>query len=1146
MEDDDLFAVFDGTPSKPSKDTGIVTADTKDNKQSPTASTPTSKNPHLPPSSEKLADPNTENTTKSLPVLSPSPANEQTQTATPVQASNNTTDLLNTTALSSKLKKDKVKAQVQELVKNAKKSKERDNTEDTEHVNVKRQRVEDKAQDNNKDTTTKNSKTETAEDQGVEGEDGPGKAKPKMHRPRPTSFQLRVESSGTFCTHDVSLPAGTTREDYERDSLVKTEHLANKPPAKQYKFTLDAFQQESVNALEKGESVLVAAHTSAGKTAIAEYAIAMSLREKQRVIYTSPIKALSNQKFRELQAEFHDVGLMTGDVTINPKASCLVMTTEILRSMLYRGSELVHEIAWVIFDEVHYMKDRERGVVWEETIILVPDNVRFVFLSATIPNAREFSEWICQLKKQPCHTVYTDTRPVPLQHYLFPANGNGIHLVVDETGTFHDKSFEKAIQELSSTDSQKMRDTDKGKGAKNAKNSKATDCAKLIRMIIEKNYDPLIVFAFSRRDTENYAARLAKLQLNTPEESMLVEEVFNNAMDALSEEDQKLPQLSLSLPLLQRGIGIHHSGLLPILKELVEILFQEGLIKVLFATETFAMGLNMPAKTVVFTEVRKYDGESNRLLTGAEYIQMSGRAGRRGLDDRGLTILMLDDKLEPNEAKSMLKGVADPLKSTFHLSYNMMLNLLRAEEADPEYVISRSFAQFQADAALPDNEQKMVEMVRKRATMSVNADFDQVQMYVRLMRTAEKLESDYRQIIFAPWTIRRYLEKGRLVRIYNRDDKMDYGWGCVLSFATRKILGQHDRERNTLEVCLLCVPGSDAEGRIPKAAGPAGGHWMIMECSFRWIDKVSKLKLNNVNGSYASFERKQQLGKLIAEVIGRQKSIPLMDPFDDMHIEDARLSQTVKRRAMVREQLNKDPIENSYSVHEKEELVKQYEEIAAIDNEIKAVERQVKLGKGLILTHELRQMKRVLQRLGFVNMDNIVDIKGRVAAELNTGDELVLTELMLNGYLNSMSSAVIVALLSCFVFDERLDDKTDPLINEQLSSAFRALQSVATHVARELLECKLISDLDEYLNKFNPGLMHVIYYWCLGKSFQEIAAMTTMFEGSIIRVMRRLEELLRQLSAASKGIGNSELHNAFEQASLTLKRGVAFQASLYL
>ena len=200
--------------------------------------------------------------------------------------------------------------------------------------------------------------------------------------------------------------------------------------------------------MEQRESVMVAAHTSAGKTVVAEYAIAMALRDGQRVVYTSPLKALSNQKFRELKEEFTDVGLMTGDTVINETASCLVMTTEVLRSMLYRGGEVMREVGWVIFDEIHYMRDFERGVVWEETIHFLPDAVRYVFLSATIPNAKEFAEWIVKTHDHPCHLVYTDYRPTPLEHYIFPKGGDGIYLSFDRDNKFRQDNFLKAINAI--------------------------------------------------------------------------------------------------------------------------------------------------------------------------------------------------------------------------------------------------------------------------------------------------------------------------------------------------------------------------------------------------------------------------------------------------------------------------------------------------------------------------------------------------------------------------------------------------------------------------------------------------------------------------------------------------------------------------
>ncbi|RHZ55360.1 hypothetical protein Glove_416g4 [Diversispora epigaea] len=228
-----------------------------------------------------------------------------------------------------------------------------------------------------------------------------------------------------------------------------SQHAPPSEPARTYPFELDPFQKVAIASIERSESILVSAHTSAGKTVVAEYAIAKSLRDRQRVIYTSPIKALSNQKFRELEAAFGDVGLITGDTTINPNASCLVMTTEILLTMLYRGNDIIlREVSWVIFDEIHYMRDKVRGVVWEETIILLPHQIHFIFLSATIPNAMEFAEWICKIHAQPCHVVYTDFRPTPLQHYIYPCGGEGIYQVVDELGIFKESSFLQATRLL--------------------------------------------------------------------------------------------------------------------------------------------------------------------------------------------------------------------------------------------------------------------------------------------------------------------------------------------------------------------------------------------------------------------------------------------------------------------------------------------------------------------------------------------------------------------------------------------------------------------------------------------------------------------------------------------------------------------------
>ena len=442
----------------------------------------------------------------------------------------------------------------------------------------------------------------------------------------------------------------------------------------------------------------------------------MSLRDHQRVIYTSPIKALSNQKYRELSQQFNDVGLMTGDVTINVNASCIVMTTEILRNMLYKGSEIIKEIAWVIFDEVHYMRDKVRGVVWEETMILLSNKINYVFLSATIPNAREFAMWISLIKNQPCNVIYTEFRPVPLQHYVYPSSSDDIILIVDEKGNFKEDNFNKALAQVSTRINPDNKDdmnnnkniiaelNDKSLNQKEKKlKTEEEDIKSLVDLITENDLDPAIIFCFSKDKCESLAKNLQKsgINLTTEEEKKTIEEIYICAILTLSEEDQNIPQIKSMLNILKLGIGVHHGGMIPLIRECIELIFQSGLIKILFSTETFSMGLNMPAKTVIFTEIEKFDGNKNRYITGGEYIQMSGRAGRRGLDEKGVVIVILKKKIDPEECREIMRGKSDPLNSSFSLNYNQILNLSRIEGIKCEFILKKSFRQYQSVRAIP-------------------------------------------------------------------------------------------------------------------------------------------------------------------------------------------------------------------------------------------------------------------------------------------------------------------------------------------------------------------------------------------------------------------------------------------------------------
>ncbi|KTF81436.1 hypothetical protein cypCar_00030893, partial [Cyprinus carpio] len=448
-------------------------------------------------------------------------------------------------------------------------------------------------------------------------------------------------------------------------------------PAFKYPFELDVFQKQAILRLEAHDSVFVAAHTSAGKTVVAEYAIALSQKHMTRC-------ALSNQKFRDFKTTFGDVGLLTGDVQLSPESSCLIMTTEILRSMLYNGSEVIRDLEWVIFDEVHYINDAERGVVWEEVLIMLPEHVSIILLSATVPNAVEFSEWIGRIKKRPIYVISTVKRPVPLEHYLYTGNSTKtqkeLFLLLESTGNFLTKGYYAAVEAKKERTSKHAQSF----GTKNVSqhNTTASQCfdhgvffvlvvlhqdravwQTLLNYLSQRQQTPVVAFTFSRTRCDENARSLTSLDLTSSIEKSEIHSFLQKSLTRLRGGDRQLPQILSMRDLLKRGIGVHHSGILPILKEIIEMLFSRGLVKVLFATETFAMGVNMPARTVVFDSIRKHDGTGFRNLLPARLLQ----------------------------------GKPTVLQSQFRLTYTMILNLLRVEALRVTDMMRRSFSENHRD-----------------------------------------------------------------------------------------------------------------------------------------------------------------------------------------------------------------------------------------------------------------------------------------------------------------------------------------------------------------------------------------------------------------------------------------------------------------
>eukprot|EP01064_Diplonema_japonicum_P034227 TRINITY_DN7029_c0_g1_i1.p1 TRINITY_DN7029_c0_g1~~TRINITY_DN7029_c0_g1_i1.p1 ORF type:complete len:945 (+),score=261.24 TRINITY_DN7029_c0_g1_i1:45-2879(+) len=938
-----------------------------------------------------------------------------------------------------------------------------------------------------------------------------------------------------------------------QDAGELPKRMRGREPPITFPYELDTFQKESVDALENGESVLVAAHTSAGKTTVAIYAIAMALREKQRVIYTSPIKALSNQKYGELCEKFDSVGLMTGDVTIKPESDCLVMTTEILRSMLYRGSEMLREVGCVIFDEVHYMRDKIRGVAWEETIIMLPDKVQFVFLSATIPNSQEFAEWIMHIHPgKKCRCVYTNYRPTPLQHYVYPVGADGIFMVVDEDGNFKDDTFKKAMSSVGSTpeaNKTAVATRTSGKGRKGG-NDQSASLAKIVKLIMSNRLSPCIVFSFSKKECELYALYMSKMDFNDDDEKSLVETIFNNAMEALGEEDRQLQAVTNLLPLLKRGVGIHHSGLLPILKEVVELLFSEQLIKILFSTETFAMGLNMPARTVVFTSVRKFDGTGNRWLTSGEYVQMSGRAGRRGIDDHGLAIAMIDEAVPPDVIKAMTSGQADPLLSSFHLTYNMVLNVLRVEEIDPLYIMCRSFLQFQTDRGRPKLEAEIKDFEEKMGQITIPQE-DVVQEYFKSKSQLEKYTEECRKVITQPGNCVKFLQSGRIVRVKTTDGT-DYDWGVLLSCNAHEKMGEDGltvQKVYTLDV-LVHVYDEASRASHPTSDGrpapcPSGQGNGVMEVCYFGLNELVQISTMRVYVP-ASLQSAEQKSKMLRSLQAARENangnFPALNPVTDMGIKDASLPKILKRIEILAKQMRS----NECFETENRELtaaMDRYGKKEQLQMHVDGLKKQLKTSKKVVLQKELKGMLRVLRRLEYTNKDNIVRMKGRVATEISTSDEneLLLCELVFANVFKTLTSHQLAALLSALVTSEKNQEGWNP--KEEFKEPLQLLYEIDKKIVDVMKESDLPAPENEGIK---PALLDVTYAWMNGTKFSDICSMTDVYEGSIIRMLRRLEELLRQLASATKVIGDEELFTKFMEAISIMKRDIVFANSLYL
>lgn len=477
---------------------------------------------------------------------------------------------------------------------------------------------------------------------------------------------------------------------------------------KTYPFELSAFQKYAIEAIENGKHILITAHTGSGKTLPATYAIQKFCTLGKKVIYTSPIKSLSNQKFNEFSKKFPEIsfGILTGDIKFNPEADCIIMTTEILRNNLFNKKtseqgikqplefemDIENELACVIFDEIHYINDKERGKIWEETIMMLPENVLIVMLSATINKAENFAKWVEDIKQKEVYLASTNKRIVPLTHYSYLTLRDKLTERYGKNNTLIDTKLNQLIPLKKphgfflEENFHSISKIEKYFEKNNVFVNQQFVLNKITKHLNEHNLLPAICFVFSRRKTEEFAKKIS-LSLN---DSRLMNIIPKECKQLLIgkipnwKEYIQLPEFEQMVQLLQKGIAVHHSGIIPVFKEIIEIMFERGYVKLLFATETFAVGVNMPTKTVLFTGLKKFDGSKFRFLLPHEYTQMAGRAGRRGLDKKG-TVIHLNNMFElptSNEYKNMLCGLSQTIVSKFQINFNLILNLIANNDSE--------------------------------------------------------------------------------------------------------------------------------------------------------------------------------------------------------------------------------------------------------------------------------------------------------------------------------------------------------------------------------------------------------------------------------------------------------------------------------
>lgn len=857
-----------------------------------------------------------------------------------------------------------------------------------------------------------------------------------------------------------------------------------------YEFPLDPFQLEAIDALDAGRSVLVAAPTGSGKTVIAEYAVAKTLAAGRRAFYTAPVKALSNQKYHDLCA-LHgaaNVGLLTGDNAISGDAPIVVMTTEVLRNMIYGRSGALHHLGVAVLDEVHFLQDTYRGPVWEEVIIHLPPRVRLVCLSATVSNAEELADWISTVRG-PTSAVIETTRPVTLQNlYLVGDKGaERLHLLP----TLVDGRPNPEAHRLDDEAVRNVRADGRQKGRRRLFTPRRVE---VVEQLEDQRMLPAIYFIFSRNACDDAARACleAGLRLTTGPERDRIREVVAERLTGIDDRDLAVLGYGRFVAALENGIASHHAGMVPPFKEVVETCFVEGLVKVVFATETLAVGINMPARTVVIEKLSKFTGEHHTFLTPGEYTQLTGRAGRRGIDNIGHAVVLWSPFVPFDQVAGLASSRSFHLTSAFRPTYNMAANLVRSYTAErAHHLLNLSFAQYQADrdvvrmeTRLERREALLVEL--REAATSPYGDIDE---YRRLTTREERrtvVRGSERDIDDALGRLR----PGDIVML---DSGKHAGRVAVLTTATRK--GGATKVR-VITPSRVQVPLS-----VPDFSQPP--------------KPVGRVELPT---PFAP--NRQGFQREVARALERAKLAP-------------------RDAAPERDRRDRERARTDHPVALDPDLAERLRAAAQADRvgrEVDELRGKVE-GRSESLARRFDRVLRILEVWGYLDGWALTDPGERLARLFHECDLLVV-EALRQGVFDDLDASTMAALASTFTYEHRSPEPPPaPWFPSQ--QARRRWQRIEV-LARELNEMEDEAGLN-LTRSPDPTFGAVAYAWAAGESFAEVVEAEELSGGDFVRNVKQLIDLLRQIAEVAP---TAATRSVATQAAERLFRGVVASSTV--